>query len=105
VAEASGYAPPPPDDEQPEVNDETLSEVFQQPIKAAGDLSRGRTLLVIFRPRPSPEFQTRGSCSWKSSGVCGALKSTSESGVQSRFSALPAVSFPSSQLHRSLGQW
>jgi hypothetical protein len=39
VAEASGYAPPPPDDEQPEVNDETLSEVFQQPIKAAGDLS------------------------------------------------------------------
>ena len=27
------------DDEQPEVDDGTLSEVFQQPIKAAGDLS------------------------------------------------------------------
>jgi hypothetical protein len=37
-AEARGYNPP-SDDEQPEVNDETLSEVFQQPIKAAGDLS------------------------------------------------------------------
>jgi hypothetical protein len=38
VAEAGDYDPP-SDDEQPEVNDETLSEVFQQPIKAAGDLS------------------------------------------------------------------
>jgi hypothetical protein len=38
VAKAGGYAPQ-SDDAQPEVNDETLSEVFQQPIKAAGDLS------------------------------------------------------------------
>jgi hypothetical protein len=37
-AEARGYDSR-SDDEQPEVNDETLSEVFQQPIKAAGDLS------------------------------------------------------------------
>jgi hypothetical protein len=37
-AEAGGHVPPSVD-EQPEVNDETLSEVFQQPIKAAGDLS------------------------------------------------------------------
>ena len=38
VAEERDYDPP-SDDEQPEVNDEALSEVFQQPIKAAGDLS------------------------------------------------------------------
>jgi hypothetical protein len=37
-AEARGYDSR-SDYEQPEVNDETLSEVLQQPIKAAGDLS------------------------------------------------------------------
>ena len=69
--------------------------------------SRQRTLLAILKPsRPSPEIQAGGTCSWKSSGGSGGLKSTSELGVRVRFTAPPAaVRFRSRHLHRSFGQW
>jgi hypothetical protein len=79
---------PIPDDEQPEVDDGTLSEVVRRPTRTAGDLSevaeatagsRRKTLLAILKPSPlGREFQPSGSCSRNYFGECGGLRSTSE---------------------------
>jgi hypothetical protein len=103
----------PTSDEQPEVDDGTLSEVVRRPTRTAGDLSEvaeaapGITTEDLASDREAAAKTGEPSERELLLEILWRLRRIEEHlglGVRVGFTALPAVSFPSSHLLRSFGR-
>jgi hypothetical protein len=103
---------PTSDDEFPEVDDETLSEVVRRPTRTAGDLSEvadaspGITTEDLARDleavAPSGEFKRRASCSRTCSDGWSELRNISESTSPDHWGGVGAFEGQDSRDHLTL---